>query len=89
VREAAATPADVHDGVPAGDLVGGDDGAVYADKAHGSGARQTGPRERGIEPRITRKARRAARSGPCATTCGRGRCAPPSACAGRPPSARP
>src|SRR3954462_3428093 len=32
VREAATTPADVHDSVPADDLVQGDEEAVYADK---------------------------------------------------------
>src|SRR3954453_7105182 len=32
VREAAMTPADVHDSVPADDLVQGDEAAVYADK---------------------------------------------------------
>ena len=32
VREAVMTPADVHDSVPADDLVQGDEEAVYADK---------------------------------------------------------
>src|SRR3954468_15027211 len=58
VREAAMTPADVHDSVPADDLVQGDEQAVYADKAYDSEARRTGLRERGIEPRIMHKARR-------------------------------
>ena len=52
VREAAMTPADVHDSVPADDLVQGDEQAVYADKAYDSEARRAGLRERGIEPRI-------------------------------------
>src|SRR6187397_3214695 len=52
VREAAMTPADVHDSVQ------GDEQAVYADKAYDSEARRAGLRERGIEPRITHKARR-------------------------------
>src|SRR5689334_15740289 len=58
VREAVVTPADVHDSVPADDLVQGDEGAVYADKAYDSEARRAGLRERGIEPRIMHKARR-------------------------------
>jgi IS5 family transposase len=58
VREAAMTPADVHDSVPADDLVQGDEEAVYADKAYDSEARRTGLRERGIEPRIMYRARR-------------------------------
>ena len=58
VREAVMTPADVHDSVPADDLVQGDEGAVYADKAYDSEARRTGLRERGIEPRIMYQARR-------------------------------
>ena len=58
VRRATMTPADVHDSVPADDLVQGDEGAVYADKAYDSEARRAGLRERGIEPRIMHKARR-------------------------------
>ena len=58
VREAVMTPADVHDSVPADDLVQGDEEAVYADKAYDSEARRAGLRERGIEPRIMHKARR-------------------------------
>src|SRR4051794_22725406 len=58
VREAVMTPADVHDSVPADDLVQGDEGAVYADKAYDSQALRAGLRERGIEPRIMHKARR-------------------------------
>src|SRR4051794_38069952 len=58
VREAAMTPADVHDSVPADGLVQGDEQAVYADKAYDSEARRTGLRERGIEPRIMYQARR-------------------------------
>ena len=42
VREAVMTPADVHDSVPADDLVQGDEGAVYADKAYDSEARRAG-----------------------------------------------
>ena len=52
VRAATLTPADVHDSVPADDLVQGDGEAVYADKAYDSEARRAGLRERGIEPRI-------------------------------------
>jgi transposase, IS5 family len=58
VREAVMTPADVHDSVPADDLVQGDEAAVYADKAYDSEARRAGLRERGIEPRIMCRARR-------------------------------
>ena len=58
VREAVMTPADVHDSIPADDLVQGDEQAVYADRAYDSEARRAGLRERGIEPRIMHKARR-------------------------------
>ena len=58
VREAVMTPADVHDSIPADDLVQGDERAVYADKAYDSEARRTGLRERGIEPRVMYQARR-------------------------------
>src|SRR4051795_5554767 len=58
VREAALTPADVHDSVPADGLVRGDERAVYADEAYDSEARRRGLRERGIEPRIMYQARR-------------------------------
>src|SRR4051794_37789437 len=86
VRETVMTPADVHDSVPADDLVQGDEAAVYADKAYDSEARRTGLRERGIEPRIMYKARRnrplrpwqvafnkavARRSGPGSSGCSR------------------
>jgi transposase, IS5 family len=58
VREAVMTPADVHDSIPADDLVRGDEQAVYADKAYDSEQRRAGLRARGIEPRIMHKARR-------------------------------
>src|SRR5919202_165643 len=58
VRKAAMTPADIHDSIPADDLVQGDERAVYADKAYDSEERRAGLRERGIEPRIMHKARR-------------------------------
>jgi IS5 family transposase len=58
VRRATMTPADVHDSVPAGGLVRGDEGAVYADKAYDSEERRAGLRARGIEPRIMYRARR-------------------------------
>jgi IS5 family transposase len=58
VRAAVMTPADVHDSVPADDLVRGDERAVYADKAYDSEKRRAGLRERGIAPRIMHKARR-------------------------------
>src|SRR4051794_13253698 len=65
VREAVMTPADVHDSVPADDLVRGDEEAVYADKAYDSEARRAGLRARGIEPRIMHKARRDRPLRPC------------------------
>jgi IS5 family transposase len=58
VRAAVMTPADVHDSVPADDLVQGDEEAVYADKAYDSEQRRAGLRARGIEPRIMHQARR-------------------------------
>jgi transposase, IS5 family len=58
VREAVMTPADVHDSVPADDLVQGDEAAVYADKAYDGAERRAGLRARGIEPRIIHQARR-------------------------------
>src|SRR4051812_30605129 len=58
VRGATLTPADVHDSIPADDLVQGDEEAMYADKAYDSEERRAGLRERGIEPRIMHKARR-------------------------------
>jgi IS5 family transposase len=58
VRGATLTPADVHDSIPADDLVQGGEAAVYADKAYDSEARRAGLRERDIEPRIMHKARR-------------------------------
>ena len=58
VRGATLTPADVHDSIPADDLVQGDEEALYADKAYDSEQRRAGLRERGIEPRIMHKARR-------------------------------
>jgi IS5 family transposase len=58
VRKAVMTPADVHDSVPAADLVRGDERAVYADKAYDSEKRRSDLRERGIEPRIMYQARR-------------------------------
>ena len=42
VRQAVMTPADVHDSVPADDLVQGDEQAVYADKAYDSAAGASG-----------------------------------------------
>ena len=58
VRRATMTSADVHDSVPADDLVRGDEEAVYADKAYDSEERRAGLRARGIEPRIMYQARR-------------------------------
>jgi IS5 family transposase len=58
VREAVMTPADVHDSVPADDLVQGDEAAVSADKAYDSEARRAGLRARDVEPRIMYQARR-------------------------------
>jgi IS5 family transposase len=58
VRQVVMTPADLHDSVPADDLVQGDEAAVYADKAYDSDERRTGLRARGIKPRIMHQARR-------------------------------
>ena len=58
VREAVVTPADVHDGVPAGGLVQGDEEAVHADEAYDGETRRAGLRGRGIEPRVVYQARR-------------------------------
>lgn len=58
VRQAVMTPADVHDSVPADDLVQGDEEAVYADKAYDDAARRKRLRAQGIEPRIMYQARR-------------------------------
>jgi transposase, IS5 family len=58
VRQAVMTPADVHDSIPADDLVQGDEQAVYADKAYDSEACRAGLRARGITPRIMYQARR-------------------------------
>ena len=58
MREAVDDAADVHDSVPADDLVQGDEEAVYADKADDSEERRAGLRARGIEPRIMDEARR-------------------------------
>src|SRR3954454_20524207 len=58
VRGATLTPADVHDSVPADDLVRGDEEAAYADKAYDGEARRAGRREGGVEPRIMYQARR-------------------------------
>ena len=58
VRQAVTTPADVHDSVPADDLVQGDERAVYADKAYDDAARRKRLRAQGVEPRILYRARR-------------------------------
>lgn len=58
VRQAAMTPADVHDSVKGDGLVQGDEQAVYADKAYDSEDRRAGLRARGTAPRIMYQARR-------------------------------
>ena len=58
IRAATLTSADVHDSIPADNLVQGDEGAVYADKAYDSAERRAALRAWGIEPRIMYQARR-------------------------------
>jgi IS5 family transposase len=58
VRQAVMTPANVHDSVPADELVQGDEEAVYADKAYDSEARRKRLKAQSIEPRIMYQARR-------------------------------
>lgn len=56
IRRACMTPANVHDSVPADDLVMGDEKAIYADKAYCKHARRHALRERGIKDRIMHRA---------------------------------
>jgi IS5 family transposase len=58
VRKALLTPANVHDSIPADDLVQGDEAAVYADRAYDKAERRHALRQRGIKDRIMHKAQR-------------------------------
>jgi IS5 family transposase len=58
IRKALLTPANVHDSIPADDLVQGDEGAVYADRGYDKAARRHALRARGIKDRIMHKAQR-------------------------------
>jgi len=55
IRRAKLTGASVNDTVPADELVCGDEGAVYADAAYHTHARERRLRERGIEPHLMRR----------------------------------
>jgi len=56
IRRACLTPANVHDTVPADELVMGDEKAVYADKAYATHARRASLKARGIKDRIMHRA---------------------------------
>ena len=58
VRKALLTPANVHDSIPADDLVHGDEGAIYGDRAYDKASRRRDLRQRGIKDRIMHKAQR-------------------------------
>lgn len=64
IRKALLTPANVHDSIPADDLVQGDEGAVYGDRAYDKAARRQALRQRGIKDRIMHKAPRGRRLDP-------------------------
>ena len=55
VRRVLTTPANVPDTVPADALISGDEGAVWADAAYHTRARETALRARGIKPRLARR----------------------------------
>lgn len=55
IRALATTPANVNDTTPADALIGGDERAVYADKAYDTHARRAGLKARAIKPRIMRR----------------------------------
>jgi transposase, IS5 family len=55
IRRALLTPANVNDTVPADELVSGDEGAVYADKAYAKRARNAWLKGLGIKARIMHK----------------------------------
>jgi IS5 family transposase len=56
IRRACMTPANVHDTVPADNLVMGDEKAVYGDKAYATHARRASLKARGIKDRIMHRA---------------------------------
>jgi IS5 family transposase len=58
IRKALLTPANVHDSIPADDLVQGDEAAVYADRGYDKAARRQDLRARGIKDRIMHRAPR-------------------------------
>lgn len=55
IRRLKLTPANINDTVPADELVCGDEGAVYADKAYAKRARRAWLKGLGIKPRIMHK----------------------------------
>lgn len=56
IRAVITTPANVNDTVPADALIRGDERAVLADAAYHTHARQAALQERGIKPRLMRRA---------------------------------
>ena len=60
IRKALLTPANVHDSIPADDLILGDEGAIYADRGYDKAARREALRARGIKDRIMHRAPRGA-----------------------------
>jgi IS5 family transposase len=58
IRKALLTPANVHDSIPADDLILGDERAIYADRGYDKAERRAALRARGIKDRIMHKAPR-------------------------------
>ncbi len=58
IRKALLTPANVHDSIPADELVQGDERAIYADRGYDKAERRRALRARGIKDRIMHKAQR-------------------------------
>lgn len=58
VRRATFTPSNINESVPADDLICGDEGTVYADKAYDSGARRQRLKALGIRDGIARRRNR-------------------------------
>lgn len=55
IRNAILTPANINESVVADDLIGGDEGAVYADKAYSNKARRQRLKSKGIRDGIMRR----------------------------------
>jgi transposase, IS5 family len=56
IRSVITTPANVNDTVPADDLIRGDEAAVLGDAAYHTHARERALKQRGIKPRLMRRA---------------------------------